>query len=159
MSLPFNDTLTRDWTSRLANPSAQILLGGTGLVLVTFVCFRFGLGVVQAGLAYLIFIVPLALMRNFVGSLALSFVAAGCLVYCFATPLFAFRASSSDDVFAILAFVAISIFVNAIVTWRILPIVSAAFAITIFIVDTVTELDVAVFDILRCGGAGGHAFL
>jgi PAS domain S-box-containing protein len=144
MSIPFNGTLTRDRTSRLANPSAQILLAGIGLVLVTFVCSRFGLGVVQAGLAYLIFIVPLALMRNFVGSLALSFIAAGCLVYFFATPLFSFRASSSDDVFAILAFVAISIFVNAIVTWRILPIVSATFAIAIFIVDTITELDVAV---------------
>jgi hypothetical protein len=53
--------MKREWTSNVWRSAAQFFLGGVGLALVTFVCFRLGLRPATAGFAYLILIAFLSL--------------------------------------------------------------------------------------------------
>jgi len=64
--------MKRYWRSKPWRSAAQCLFGGIGLAAPTFVCFRLGLNLAAAGFAYLILIVVLALLVNFMGSVFLS---------------------------------------------------------------------------------------
>ena len=72
--------------SRFWRSAAQYFAGGVGLVLVTFVCVRFGQDIHVAAFGYLILIVLLALTSEFIGSVVLSVAAAGCLTYLRSVP-------------------------------------------------------------------------
>lgn len=76
---------------RLSAVAAQFLLGIAGLAFITFVCFEVGFGLARTGFAFLILITLVSLLGSFSASVVLSIVAAACLNYFFATPLFAFR--------------------------------------------------------------------
>jgi K+-sensing histidine kinase KdpD len=110
--------MKRDSISKFWHSAAQCFLGGIGLVLVTFVFFRFGASAATTGFAYLIIIVLLALMGSFIGSVVLSIVAVGCLDYFFTSPLFSFRVDSPEDVSAIVAFLTSSLLVNGVIAKR-----------------------------------------
>ena len=71
--------------------AAQILLGIAGLALITFACFQLGFGLARTGFAYVIVIALVSLLGSFSASIVLSIVAAACLNYFFAAPLFEFR--------------------------------------------------------------------
>src|SRR5208282_2228241 len=71
--------------------AAQYFAGGIGLVLVTFVCVRFGQDIHVAAFGYLMLIMALALTSEFIGSVVLCIVAAGCLTYFYAPSLLSFR--------------------------------------------------------------------
>jgi K+-sensing histidine kinase KdpD len=96
--------MKRDLRPNFRLTAAQLLLGGVGLVLVTFLCFQLKLNVGTTGFAYLILIVLLSLMGGLLGSIVLSILAVLCLQYFFAPPLFSFRVDYPDDISAIAAF-------------------------------------------------------
>jgi C4-dicarboxylate-specific signal transduction histidine kinase len=89
-----------------------------GLVLVTSVCVRFGQDIHVAAFGYLILIVPLALTSEFIGSLVLSIVAAGCLTHFFAPSLLSLRLENLEGATTIAAFLTISVFVNGLIIQR-----------------------------------------
>ena len=100
-----------DWGSQSWHSVAQWLLAGAGLVLVTVVCLRLRQDIHVASFGYLILIVLLALMGDFISSVALSIAAAGCLSYFF-------QADALEDAITIAAFVIISFFVNGLIFQR-----------------------------------------
>jgi PAS domain S-box-containing protein len=82
----------------------QHILGGIGMALLTFVCFRLEFHVAEAAFVYLILITVLSRWGNFAGSVILSMAAVGCLTYFFAPPLFSFRMESLRDAAVVTAF-------------------------------------------------------
>src|SRR5882672_5317768 len=104
---------SKSWRS-----AAGYFAGGIGLVLVTFVCVRFGQDIHVATFGYLILIVLLALTSEFIGSVVLSIVAAGCLTYFFAPSLLSFRLDDLEGAATIAAFLTISFFVNGLIIQR-----------------------------------------
>jgi PAS domain S-box-containing protein len=94
--------------------AAPLLLGIAGLALITFVCFRVGFGLARTGFAYVILITLVSLLGSFSTSVVLSIIAAACLNYFFAPPLFELRIDAVDDVVRIAAFLATSLVVTAL---------------------------------------------
>jgi PAS domain S-box-containing protein len=101
---------------RLQTVAAPYLLGIAGLALITFVCFRLDFGVARTGFIYVILIALVSLLGSFSASVALSIVAAVCLNYFFAPPLFEFRIDAADDIVRIAAFFTTSLVVAALTT-------------------------------------------
>ena len=101
---------------RLQAVAAQFLLGIAGLALITFVCFQIGFGLARTGFAYVILIALVSLLGSFSASVVLSIVAAACLNYFFAPPLFEFRIDAPDDIVRIAAFLTTSLVVTALTT-------------------------------------------
>jgi PAS domain S-box-containing protein len=103
---------------RLPVVAAQLLLGIAGLALITFVCFRLGVGVARTGFVFVILVALLSLLGSLSASVVLSIVAAACLNYFFTQPLFEFRIDLPEDVERIAAFLATSL-VIAVLTTRV----------------------------------------
>ncbi len=108
--------ITHKRTSRLQAVAAQFLLGIAGLALITFVCFQVGFGLARTGFAYVILISLVSLLGSFGASVVLSIVAAACLDYFFAPPLFEFGSDTPDDIVRIAAFLTTSLVVTALTT-------------------------------------------
>jgi len=89
--------ITHKPRSRLRAIATQFLLGIAGLALITFVCFQVGFGLARTGFAYVILVALVSLLGSFSTSVVLSLVAAVCLHYFFAPPLFELRVDSADD--------------------------------------------------------------
>jgi C4-dicarboxylate-specific signal transduction histidine kinase len=106
-----------DWGSKSWHSAAQWFLAGAGLVFVTFVCLRLRQDIHVASFGYLILIVLLALMGDFISSVVLSIAAAGCLSYFFSS-LFDFQSDALEDIITIAAFVVISLLVNGLIFQR-----------------------------------------
>ena len=96
--------------------AAQFLLGIAGLSLTTFVCFQLGFGLSRTGLAYVIVLVLVSLLGSFSASLVLSLIAAACLNFFFAPPLFDLRFDVQDDLVRIAVFLTTSLIVIALTT-------------------------------------------
>ena len=99
---------------RLQAVAAQFLLGTAGLALITFVCFQLGFGLGRTAFAYVILLALVSLLGSFSVSVVLSVIAAACLDYFFAPPLFTFGANVSDDIARIAAFLTTSLVVTAL---------------------------------------------
>ena len=110
--------ITHKRRRRLQAVAVQFLLGIAGLVLITFVCFQLGLGVARTGFAYVILVALVSLLGSFSASVVLSIVAAACLNYFFAPPLFDLRIDVPDDIVRIAAFLTTSLVVTALTTRR-----------------------------------------
>ena len=113
--------IARKQRSRLPAIVTQLLLGIAGLALITFICFELRYFEVQFGLArtafaYVILIALVSLLGSFVASVVLSIIAAACLDYFFAPPLFTFGAVTSDDIVRIAMFLTTSLLVTALTT-------------------------------------------
>ena len=98
--------------------ATQFLLGIAGLALTTFVCFQLGFGLARTAFAYVIVIALVSLLGSFSASVVLSIVAAVCLNYFFAPPLFDLRVADPDDIVRIAAFLTTSLVVTALTTKR-----------------------------------------
>ena len=92
----------------------QLLLGLASLAVITFVCFRLGFDVTAAAFAYIILLALVSLLGSFSASVILSVIAAACLNYFFAPPLFEFRIDVLDDAAAIAGFLITSLVVTAV---------------------------------------------
>ena len=110
--------ITHKPRSRLRAIATQFLLGIAGLALITFVCFQVGFGLARTGFAYVILLALVSLLGSFSTSVVLSLVAAVCLNYFFAPPLFELRVDSADDIVRIAAFLTTSLVVTALITKR-----------------------------------------
>jgi PAS domain S-box-containing protein len=99
---------------RLQAVAAQFLLGTAGLALITFVCLQLGFGLGRTAFAYVILLALVSLLGSFSVSVVLSVIAAACLDYFFAPPLFTFEANVSDDIARIAAFLTTSLVVTAL---------------------------------------------
>src|SRR5215510_4569925 len=75
-------------TYRFWRSTAQCLLGGIAVALVTFVCFRLDVNITTAALVYLIVVVLASLTGSFVLSAVVSIIAILCLDYFFTEPRF-----------------------------------------------------------------------
>jgi PAS domain S-box-containing protein len=101
---------------RLSVYAVQFLLGIAGLALITFVCFRLGLGVARTGFIFVILVALVSLLGSLSASVVLSVVAAACLNYFFTEPLFDFRIDLPEDIERIAAFLATSLVVSVLTT-------------------------------------------
>ena len=110
--------ITHKPRSRLRAIATQFLLGIAGLALITFVCFQVGFGLARTGFAYVILVALVSLLGSFSTSVILSLVAAVCLNYFFAPPLFELRVDSADDIVRIAEFLTTSLVVTALITKR-----------------------------------------
>ena len=119
--------------------AAQLGLGGIGLILITFVCFRLGANIAAVGFAYVLLIVPLSLLGSYSASLILSIAAVGCLAYFFAPPIFELRVESPENVLAIAAFLTTSLIVAALTT-KVRRSAEAAQASQQALIDTIPAL-------------------
>src|SRR4029077_8075478 len=84
----------------------------------TSVCFWLGFGLARTGFAYLISVALASLLGSFSASVVLSIVAAACLNYFFAPPLFEFRIDLPEDIERIAVFLATAVIVTALTTRR-----------------------------------------
>jgi PAS domain S-box-containing protein len=84
--------------------------------LITFVCFQLGLGVARTGFGYVILVALVSLLGSFSASVVLSVLAATCLNYFFAPPLFELRIDLPEDIERIAAFLTTSLVVTALTT-------------------------------------------
>jgi PAS domain S-box-containing protein len=101
---------------RLPVFAVQCLLGIAGLALITFVCFRLGLGVARTGFIFVILVALVSLLGSLKASVVLSVAAAACLNYFFTEPLFDFRIDLPEDIERIVAFLATSLVVSVLTT-------------------------------------------
>ena len=100
---------------RSRSVAAIWFLGGIGIAISTWVCFRFESGLRVAGFVYLIEILLLSLMDSVVSSLIFSVISVGCLDFFFTKPLLTFRVDSPRDIAALIAFFVTSFIVTSLV--------------------------------------------
>ncbi len=110
--------ITQKRRARLQAAAAQLLLGIAGLALFTFVGFRLEFGLARTGFAYVILVALVSLLGSFSVSVVLSIVAAACLNYFFAPPLFELRIDVPEDIERIAVFLTTSLVVTALTTRR-----------------------------------------
>jgi PAS domain S-box-containing protein len=103
---------------RLHPFAAQFLLGTAGLALITFVCFQVGFGLGRTAFIYVIVVALVSLLGSFSASVVLSILAAACLNYFFAPPLFEFRIDLPEDIERIAVFLTTAVVVTALTTRR-----------------------------------------
>src|ERR1700722_6841102 len=94
--------------------ATQFVVGGVGLALITFVCFRAGVELPTVGFAYVILIALVSLLGSFGASLLLSIVGVAALNYFFTAPLFDLRIEFPQDILAVAAFGTTSIVITAL---------------------------------------------
>lgn len=131
--------MKRDHGSRLGKLAAQCVLGGAGLFVITFLCFRFGVTLATTAFAYLMLVTLLSMIGSFVGSVVLSFAAIACLNYFFTSPLFTFRVEYPEDILALAAFLTSSLLVTTLMA-RLRKAAEDAEASRIALVDTIPAL-------------------
>jgi PAS domain S-box-containing protein len=95
--------------------SALWLSGAVTLALATWACFLLGLGSATAACVYLVIIVLLSLMDNFVTAVIFPVIAVGCLDFFFIQPLFAFEVANPQDLTTLSAFLITSIVITSLV--------------------------------------------
>ena len=98
--------------------AAQLLLGIAGLALTTFICLQAGFGLARTAFVYVIVVALLSLFGSFSVSVILSVLAAACLNFFFAPPLFEFRIDLPEDIERIAVFVTTALVVTALTTRR-----------------------------------------
>jgi signal transduction histidine kinase len=100
---------------RLLHSASLSLFGAIVLVLLTFVCYRLQLNLATAALLYLIVVVLLSRIGDFVSSIFVSVVATFFLAY-LAPPPHSFRVENPLDVVAIIAFLTTSVVIVRLVS-------------------------------------------
>src|SRR5215471_533231 len=108
--------ITHTSRARLPVVATQLLLGIAGLALITFVCFRLGIGVARTGFIFVILVALVSLLGSLSASVVLSIAAAACLNYFFTEPLFDFRIDLPEDIERIVVFLATSLVVSVLMT-------------------------------------------
>src|SRR6267378_3228763 len=92
------------------------LLGAVGLALVTFICFRFQVGLSTAALLYLMIVVLMSLKGSFVSSTVVSVLAVVCLDYFFTAPLFTLGMNDLQSYVAMIVFLTTSLIITRLVS-------------------------------------------
>jgi PAS domain S-box-containing protein len=95
--------------------AVRFLVGLVALASLTGLCFWLDFRVVSAAFTYLIAVVLLSLAGGSISSIALSFIAVGCLNFFFAPPIFDFRVFSPEDIITVTAFLTTSLVITGLV--------------------------------------------
>jgi PAS domain S-box-containing protein len=103
-------------TPRISRSPRQSFLAIIALAGLTLVCFRLQLNISAVGFLYLIVIVLLSLSGDYVASVVTSVVAALCLAYFFAPPIFSIRVDDPLNIVAIIAFLTTSLVISRLVS-------------------------------------------
>jgi C4-dicarboxylate-specific signal transduction histidine kinase len=90
-------------TLRFWRVFAHCLLGGLGIALLTFVCFRLQVGVTVVAFFYLIMVLLASIVGGFVPSVLVSISAVLCLDYFFTKPIFSLRMEEPVDIVFVIA--------------------------------------------------------
>jgi PAS domain S-box-containing protein len=106
--------MRRDSTSQFQHSATQCFFGGIGVAGVTLFGYWLELGIATAGFAYLILVALLSPMGSFIGSVVLSIVAAGALVYFFAAPLLNIWVEDPQDVTAVVGFLIAAVVITGL---------------------------------------------
>jgi PAS domain S-box-containing protein len=101
---------------RISRSAPQSFLAIIALAGLTFVCFRLQLNISTVGFLYLIVIVLLSLSGDYVASVVISVVAALCIAYFFAPPIFSIRVDDPLNIVAIVAFLTTSLVISRLVS-------------------------------------------
>jgi signal transduction histidine kinase len=101
---------------RLRRSATLFVIGAVGLVSVTFACYRLHFNVATAGFLYMIIVVLVSRMGDFVSSILVCVVAVFCLTYVVAPPAFSFRVDDPLNVVAIVAFLTTSVVIARLVS-------------------------------------------
>jgi PAS domain S-box-containing protein len=100
----------------IGRSTRRSLLAIVALAGFTFVCFRLQLSISTVGFLYLIVIIILSLAGDYVSSVVTSVIAALCLAYFFAPPIFSIRVTETGNIVAIIAFLTTSLVVSRLVS-------------------------------------------
>lgn len=102
--------------SAIRRSATRFFYGLIALAALTFVCFRLRLSISTAGFLYLIVVVLLSLGGDIIPSVLISILAAACLNYYFAPPVFSFRVHDTLNISSILAFLTASLVISRLVS-------------------------------------------
>src|SRR5258707_7612784 len=83
--------------SQFWDSAKRYLFGCIGVAVLTFICVQIEVSVATVGFAYLILLALLSLIGSFIGSLALSIIAAACLAYFLVPPTDRFMVDVPQD--------------------------------------------------------------
>jgi signal transduction histidine kinase len=100
---------------RLRRSATLCVFGAIGLVSITFACYRLHFNVATAGFLYMIVVVLVSRMGDFVSSILVSVIAVFCLAH-LAPPAYSFRVDDPLDVVAIIAFLTTSVVIARLVS-------------------------------------------
>jgi PAS domain S-box-containing protein len=103
-------------TRHLRRTGAQVLLGGIAVLLVTLACYRLGLSVTMAVLAYLSVIVLLSLTGSFTSAALVSVTAVLCLGYFFVAPTLSVAVTDPLDLTALIVFLMTGLVISRLVS-------------------------------------------
>ena len=93
-----------------------LLCGLIAVGALTFFCFRLQFSIARAWFLYLIVIVLLSLAGDLVSSTVNSIMAAGCLTYFFAPPIFSVRVDDPWNIVLIMAFLTTSLVISHLIS-------------------------------------------
>ncbi len=105
-------------TYRFWRSAARCLLGGIGVGLLTFVCFRLEVNLTIAALLYLIAVVLLSITGGFVPAVFVSIIAILCLDYFFTTPRFSLQVDDTVNIVALVAFLGTALLITRLIAQR-----------------------------------------
>src|SRR4051812_4227707 len=103
--------MSGDPTSPRWRTATQLVLGGIGIALLTFGCYRFRLDLATTSFTCLILIALLSMTGGFITSASLAIVSVACLDYFFAAPLYGMRDFDPAQLLALAAFLTTAILV------------------------------------------------
>jgi PAS domain S-box-containing protein len=103
-------------TFRIGHSAQQSFLAIIALAGLTLACFRLQLNISSVGFLYLMVVVLLSLSGDYVASVVISVVAAVCLAYFFAPPIFSIRVDDPLNIVAIIAFLTTSLVISRLVS-------------------------------------------
>jgi len=103
-------------TFRIGHSAQQSFLAIIALAGLTLACFRLQLNISSVGFLYLMVVVLLSLSGDYVASVVISVVAAVCLAYFFAPPIFSIRVDDPLNMVAIIAFLTTSLVISRLVS-------------------------------------------
>jgi C4-dicarboxylate-specific signal transduction histidine kinase len=102
------------WKNSFWRSAAIGLLGGIGMVVLSYAYFRIGLDTAAAGFLMLVLVAVLSLVAGLLESVLLSLVAVGCLNFFFIPPRFSFQVAGQDDGVALVALLATSLIITTL---------------------------------------------
>ena len=100
---------------RFRRTVTQYFVGGISLAVLTLICFRLGVNLASAALAYLLLVTLLSRNSTVLGAAVLSVAAAACLNFFFTPPVFTFRIERPQDLVAAFSFLVTALTVTRLV--------------------------------------------
>jgi C4-dicarboxylate-specific signal transduction histidine kinase len=99
---------------RRRSPAVERIVGAAALILFSYISVLLGFDFDDGRFWLLAAVVIISFLGDYLTSIALSLVAAGCLTFFFTPPIFSFRVEQEQDLVALVAFVVTSIVITSV---------------------------------------------